>query len=149
MSCWLVRMYLAKFKQSKSHTSLTTLCSRSHLSKVFRSWLNLPTGGHGHVICMYAWCSWVNERWRHRQGLWHNATFAFWIRLLTSEFWPATAMCDFWWYNNRRHLSDKRHMSDNTDFPKRPNHTSMASLIYWHRHIIARLDWPLSMVYLG
>ncbi len=45
-------MYWVECKQSNSHTSLTTLCSHFHLLTVIRPWLNLPTGGHGQVICM-------------------------------------------------------------------------------------------------
>ncbi len=55
MLCGLNGMYMywAKCKQSNSHTSLKTLCSCFLLSyKLIRSWLNLPTGGYGHVICM-------------------------------------------------------------------------------------------------
>ncbi len=48
--CGLIDMYWAKCKQSNSYTSLRTLCSHFRLS-----WLSMPTGGHGDVICMCVW----------------------------------------------------------------------------------------------
>ncbi len=46
----LIGMYCVKCKQSNSQTCLTTLCLI-----VTSPWLNLPIGGHGHVIYMVIW----------------------------------------------------------------------------------------------
>ncbi len=45
-------MYWVKCKQWNSHSCLTILCSHFLCFMVIRSWLHLPIGGHGHMICM-------------------------------------------------------------------------------------------------
>ncbi len=47
-----IEMYWAKSKQSKSHTSLTTFVYVSFCPTLIGSWLNIPTSGHSHVLCM-------------------------------------------------------------------------------------------------
>ncbi len=52
MQYGLISMYSTKCKQSKSHTSLSTLCSHFLLSYDNQAMTKSATGGHGHVICM-------------------------------------------------------------------------------------------------
>ncbi len=121
---WLTKHYVywAKYKQSNSRTSLTTLCS--HFLLVIRPWLNLSTDGHGPVICMGdlgGVLSWENTP----QGCTETHKSLF-FSILTSgrngdhEWFRMTntfILCDLVWKVQKSHAANREGSFNSTQDP--------------------------------